>query len=199
MTVINTSLQMEDTPSTPCQELASLDNESGYEDGVSDVTEVVTSPNTPDLATNENIDSLIADTSVLTLQTDTDSGNSLNTRSVTSLSLSYSSSPSTARPPSAISFASSVSSMSPKRSRIPVRTKSRSVKKTLSTNSIKEELIPRDQVVTPRRKTSGGPSRKKARVKPQSKPLEIWEIQQSLKRGEFVEVELSLQTCAGIC
>ena len=84
MTVINTSLQMEDTPSTPCQELASLDNESGYEDGVSDVTEVVTSPNTPDLATTENIDSLIADTSVLTLQTDTDSGNSLNTRSVTS-------------------------------------------------------------------------------------------------------------------
>ena len=76
-----------------------------------------------------------------------------------------------------------------------MRTKSRSVKKTLTTNSIKEELIPSDQVVTPRRKTSRGPPKKKARVKHQSKPLEIWEIQQSLKRGEFVEVRLSLKTC----
>ena len=55
----------------------SLDNESGYEDGLSDGNEV-SSPRTPDLSLTENIDSLIADTSVLTLQTDTD--NSLNTR-----------------------------------------------------------------------------------------------------------------------
>ena len=67
---------MEDTKSP--QQPTSLDNESGYEDGVSDVT---TNPHTPDLTIPENMDSLIADTSVLTLQTDTDSNNSLNTRS----------------------------------------------------------------------------------------------------------------------
>ena len=75
-------LQMEDLSSVESvkskdQPGVSLDNESGYEDGLSDGNEV-SIPHTPDLSLTENIDSLIADTSVLTLQTDTD--NSLNTR-----------------------------------------------------------------------------------------------------------------------
>ena len=57
------------------KEPRSLDNESGYEDGLSDRVEVSSAR-----SNTEEIDSLITDTSVLTLQTDTDSGNSLNTR-----------------------------------------------------------------------------------------------------------------------
>ena len=52
-------------------EPVSLDNESGYEEAstVSTVT------------TENHMDSLIADTSMLTIQTDIDSGQSLSTRS----------------------------------------------------------------------------------------------------------------------
>ena len=44
-----------------------------------------------------------------------------------------------------------------------------------------------------KRKQSREAAKKRKRGKNLSKPLEIWEIQQSLKRGEFVEVKLSVQ------
>ena len=55
----------------------SLDNESGYEEGLN------TSTDTADITvtTGDQLDSLIADTSVMTIQTDLDSGQSLSTRS----------------------------------------------------------------------------------------------------------------------
>ena len=56
-------------------EPVSLDNESGYEEGLN------TSLDTADTTvTTDQLDSLIADTSVLTIQTDLDSGQSLSTR-----------------------------------------------------------------------------------------------------------------------
>ena len=56
-------------------EPVSLDNESGYEEGLN------TSLDTADAGEPEQLDSLIADTSMLTIQTDIDSGQSLSTRS----------------------------------------------------------------------------------------------------------------------
>ena len=53
-------------------EPVSLDNESGYEEGLT---------STGTVTTENHLDSLIADTSMLTLQTDIDSGQSLSTRS----------------------------------------------------------------------------------------------------------------------
>ena len=47
-------------------------------------------------------------------------------------------------------------------------------------------------VVTDKRKQTREAAKKRKRGKNLSKPLEIWEIQQSLKRGEFVEVKLSV-------
>ena len=46
-----------------------------------------------------------------------------------------------------------------------------------------------DVVVPDKRKQSRETAKKRKKGKNVSKPLEIWEIQQSLKRGEFVEVK----------
>ena len=66
----NTSVLVESSRTEP----VSLDNESGYEEGLN------TSLDTADAGEPEQLDSLIADTSMLTLQTEVDSGHSLSTR-----------------------------------------------------------------------------------------------------------------------
>ena len=65
--------QMEENTSVLVKSV-SLDNESGYEEGLN------TSLDTANAAELEQLDSLIADTSMLTLQTEVDSGHSLSTR-----------------------------------------------------------------------------------------------------------------------
>ena len=70
---VRKSFQMEENTSVLVKSV-SLDNESGYEEGLN------TSLDTADAGEPEQLDSLIADTSMLTLQTEVDSGHSLSTR-----------------------------------------------------------------------------------------------------------------------
>ena len=92
-------------------------------------------------------------------------------------------------PPSAVSFASTTSSVARRRrSRIPVRSKPLN---TQNNNIVKLKLQ-----ISPGRAKSCEDVQKKEELKikkrksskNQAAPLDIWEIQRTLKRGEFVEV-----------
>lgn len=153
----------------------SVDNESGYEDGVSDVNDTL----------NDSVENVEVDASDITdvpknLSQDKYHQEKLVLQSLVKHTSTLTIDSYNTRPPSTLSFTSSTSSLPRRaRSKIPIRTKSLN---TLPVQPAVNQMKIRNSQSKERTK-----KKRKVPDKHVAKPLDIWEIQQTLKRGEFVE------------